>query len=266
MSKFKFVNILDIVFLIIFTFLIVFAWVQFFVKHLVLSLFISLILCGGIVFISRYIKSKKHLKYQLKQKQNEDFIKFKLTIQTMPTQQLISLIKKLIPSSYVPKSIKCDLHFIKNNSKHIFTFCYNEILTENKLLELIKTKKSSNLTVFCASFDKSIKHIASAFKNIKIGIIDLEQLYQIFNYNNILIDNSNIDLTNSKLTIKDILKNSLSRSHAKGYFISGLILLFTSLIVPFKLYYVIFSSTLFVLTILCMFKHKSNHNYSIFEN
>ena len=66
------------------------------------------------------------------------------------------------------------------------------------------------------------------------------------------------------LQIKDILKNSLSRSHAKGYFISGLILLFTSLIIPFKIYYVVFSSVLFILSILCKFKPSPPNTNTLF--
>ncbi len=265
MSKFKLVNILDTIFVCLAVFLIVFAWVQFFVKQFALSLFISLLLAGCIIFIIHLLKSKKRIKYQLKQKQNEDFIKFKLAIQTLPNPRLISYIKKLIPESYNPKTIKGDLVFVQNNTEHLFTFYYASQLTESKLLDLIKTKKTHNLTIFCSSCDKSIVPIAYAFKTIKIGIIDLEQLYEIFANNNILLDTSHIDLTKTKLSFKDILKNSLSRSHAKGYFISGIILLFTSLIIPFKLYYILFSSTLFILTILCLIKPHSKSDCSIFK-
>jgi VIT1/CCC1 family predicted Fe2+/Mn2+ transporter len=90
-------------------------------------------------------------------------------------------------------------------------------------------------------------------------------LYQLFKQNNITINTGHIDLAKAKLSLKDVLKNSLNRSHAKGYFISGLILLFTSLIVPFKLYYIIISSTLFTLSLLCMFKPTTKSSKSLFD-
>lgn len=265
MSKFKLINIIDSIFLIITIFFIVFAWVQFFVRQLFLSCFITLILVCALIFFMRWLKTKQRLAYQLKQTENAEFIKFKLTIQTMPNSQLIRYIKKLIPSAYSPKSLNGDIYFTKNSYTHIFTFCYNQLLDESTILNLIKTKKTTNLTIFCSSFNNSATQIASAFKNIKIGIITIEQLYQIFKQNNIKIDLSNIDLSKAKVSLKGIVKNSLSRSHAKGYFISGLILLLTSLIVPFKIYYVVFSSALFVLSILCKIKPIGKTNPSLFD-
>ena len=50
-----------------------------------------------------------------------------------------------------------------------------------------------------------------------------------------------------------------------GYFISGLILLLTSLIIPYKIYYVVFSSILFLLSLICRLRPKNKINKSIFD-
>ncbi|MBQ3502373.1 MAG: hypothetical protein IJA72_01790, partial [Clostridia bacterium] len=198
MSKFKLINILDTLFIIITLFLIVFAWVQFFLKNFILSLFISLLLSLCIILFIRWLKSKKNLAYQTKQNHNTNFIKFKLAIQTLPNLQLIKLIKKLIPTKYSPKSLKGDITFTKNNIMHTFTFCLNTVLSEPLLLEFIKTKKTDNLTIICLDFDKSLINLAQSFKNIKISLINLEQLYKIFESSNISIDTSHIDLNKNK--------------------------------------------------------------------
>jgi hypothetical protein len=54
---------------------------------------------------------------------------------------------------------------------------------------------------------------------------------------------------NTSSNIKSTLKQVLSRKRSKGYFISSILLLFSCLIVPYNLYYLIFSSILLLLAI-----------------
>jgi len=265
MSKFKFVNIIDVIFLSIITFFIIFAWVQFFLKNFFLSLFISAILAISVMFGIKYIKFRKYSSKQQALASNSNLIRFKLAIQTMPSSKLALIIKKLIPSKYLPKITKSDICFTKDNSIHSFTFFYSTPLNDTKVLDIIKTQKADNITIFCSSFDKDAKLVSSAFKNKKIELINLDQLYEIFNHKNIEIDTNNIDLNKNKITFREILKNSLSHEKSKGYFISGLILLFTSIIIPYRLYYVIFSSVLFLLSLLCQLRTTEHVNHSIFD-
>lgn len=265
MSKFKFVNIIDTIFLSAVTFFIIFAWVQFFVKNIILSLFISTILATVVILAIRWFKSRKYASKQNQLNRSSNLARFKLAIQTMPSVKLTTIIKKLIPSKYTAKTTKGDITFVKDNLTHTFTFYYENQLNDTKLLDIIKSKKASNLTIFCSTFSQDAKLVATAFKNKKIELINLEQLYDICNTHNIEIDTDNIDLNKSKITLKEILKNSLSRNKSKGYFISGLILLFTSLIIPYKIYYVVFSSILFVLSLLCRLRPTTKINHSIFD-
>ena len=265
MSKFKFINIIDTAFLSILTFLIIFAWVQFFAKNLLLSLFVSAILAIAVMLGARWLKSRKYNASQQIIANNANLIKFKLTVQTMPTAKLASMIKRLIPTKYLAKTNKGDIVFTKDTQSFTFTFYYSTPLNEAKVLELIKTKTADNLAIFCSSHDKEAKLVSTAFKNKKIELVDLEQLYQIFNQNNIALNTDHIDLNKSKITLKEILKNSLSRDKSKGYFISGLVLLFTSIIIPYRIYYVVFSSVLFLLSLLCRLKPATKVNHSLFD-
>jgi hypothetical protein len=265
MSKFKFINIVDIIFISIATFLILFAWVQFFVKNLITSLMLSTLLTIAILTIFRWLKIKKYNNLQFDINRKQDLASFRLAVQTMPTNKLATLIKKLLPIEYLAKIEKGDIIFIKDNVKNIFTFHYSSELTETQLLNIIKTKNTPKLTIFCTSYTGEVKLIANAFKNIQVELVDIEELFEIFNKNNIKIDTSHIDLNKPKVTLKQIFKNSISRNKSKPYFISGLILLLTSLIIPYKIYYVIFSSILLILSLVCRFKPTVKTNYSIFH-
>jgi len=147
MSKFKFINIVDTIFLSVATFLIIFAWVQFFIKNILLSLFCSAIIATAVIVGIKWFKSKKYNASMSRAKRNSSLALFKLAIQTMPSTKLNNMIKKLIPSHYLPKSNKGDINFVKDNKVHTFTFYYENILTCEKMLELIKTKSANHLTL-----------------------------------------------------------------------------------------------------------------------
>jgi hypothetical protein len=265
MSKFKFVNVIDTIFISIVIFLIIFAWIQFFVKNLITALILGIFLTLGIIIVIRWFKFKKHIITQKTIDKKYNLETFKLTIQTMPSIKLSNIIKHLLPTKYMAKINKGDITFIKNNTKNIFTFHYSSELTQQALLNIIKTHQAQQLTIFCSNYSQDIKTTASAFKNIKIELVNIEQLFEIFDAYNIKIDTSHINLNNHKITIKDILKNSISRSKSKGYFISGIVLLFTSIIMPYRIYYVVFSSILFALSLICRFKPTPKINHSIFD-
>ena len=265
MSKFKFINLLDNLFIYISIFLISFAWIQFFAKSFILSLLLSAILAITIILLIRFFKNKNNLNHQISLNRQHNFEIFKLAIQTMPTSKLAMTIKKLIPPKYMAKVYKGDIIFSKNNSSHIFTFYYAGNLDEYKLLEIIKTKSQQNITIFCPSHPNELKSIIKAFKHKNINLISLEQLFDLFNDKQIKINTSHIDLSKHKITLKEILKNSISQSKSKGYFISGLVLLFTSIVIPYRIYYVIFSSILFILSLLCRIKPISKSNIDIFN-
>ena len=247
MSKFKIVNIVDLIFIALATLLIIFAWVQFFVKNILLSLFISVILSIAILLVVNYFKSKKQQKKQALFASQTKFLKFKLAIQTMSNVNLIKLVKKLIPSP-ATTTTKGDIRFIKDEVMYLVTFFYCYELTSAKLMDLIKTKNCFHLVVFCSTFSKDAEQISASFKNKHITLISLEQLYSLCDKKGIEVDLSNINLSKSKATISTALKGILSRHNSKGYFISGLVILFTSLLIPYRIYYVIVSSILFVLS------------------
>lgn len=265
MSRFKFINIVDLLFISILIFLIIFAWIQFFLKNIILSIFVSIILALSFIIILRYFALKKNKLNIAKKQYTNDLSRFKLAIQTMSLSNIARIIKKIIPTKYAPHIIKGDIFFTRDNILNLFTFYYDDLLTEPKLLQLIKTKQCEHLTIFCIDHSQEILATSKSFKNKTITLVNLEQLYNIFTSHNIDIDMSNIDISNPKISMRNILKNSISRNKSKGYFISGLILLLTSLIVPFKLYYVIISSVLLTLSLICRFHRTQKTPTSIFD-
>lgn len=265
MSKFRFVNIIDTLFFSVVTFFIIFAWIQFFLKNLFLALFLSAFVSFGLLFIVRWFKNRKHLTLQQRANNSASFKRFKLAIQIASHTQLVNIIKKILPANCTIKSHFGDVVYEKNNVSHIITFLFDNELTESKLLDIIKTKRFKHIIIICSNINTNSQNVAKVFKNKRIDLLSLEQLFDLCNENGITIDTSYINIEKSKITLKEIFKNSLSRNKSKGYFISGLVLLFTSIIIPFKIYYVVFSTILFILSAVCRFKPIALVNKSIFD-
>ena len=61
-----------------------------------------------------------------------------------------------------------------------------------------------------------------------------------------------------KPSVSSLVEYSLNRKRTKGYFFSSLILLFSSFIVRYNIYYVIFSSLLLILSLFSFFNPKFN--------
>ena len=265
MSKFKIVNLVDIVFVSVAIFLIFFAWVQFFLKNILLSLFVSVILSISLMLLLKFIISQKHCSTQTALAKQDNIAKFKLAVQTMSNLKLNQLIKKLIPKECSPSAKNGDIAFTKNGISYLITQFYSSELNDIKLLDIIKTKRCANLIIFCNTISTNIQSVITAFKNKKITIITLDDLYEICEQKNIAVDTSNIELNKPKLTIKKILKNSISRKKSKGYFVSGLVLLFSSIIIPYRIYYVVFSTILIALSLVCRLQPISATSNKIFD-
>jgi len=265
MSKFKVINIVDIVFISVVTFLIFFAWVQFFLKNLLLSLLLSCVLSLCFLTFVRWLSNKKYAYKQSIIDKASNFNRFKLAITTMTNARFLSIIKQLIPEKYPIKTNKNSLTFTKNDSTTLVMFHFKTELNQLTLLDIIKSNRYNNIIVFCYSFDQESKSISQSFKHKNITLINIEQLFDLVNDNNIEINTSNINIANRKSSVKQIFKTLISKNKAKSYFISGLIILFTSIIIPFKIYYVVLSSILFVLSLACKIKPTDKINMSIFE-
>lgn len=258
MSKFKFINILDFIFISIGILLIFFAWINFFIRNIFLSFLFSVFLSAVTIFFVIYFKNRKINKSNLKTNEQLSIAKFKFAIQSSSSAKLVSILKQLVPKNCITKVKLGNIFFTENGKERVFIPFYSQDLNDTLLLNLIKNINISNITIFCSNYTKEAKYISSIFNNKTITLVSLDDLYSLTSQKKIKVDTENIDLTKPKVSIKEILKNSIRKDKAKGYFISGLVLLFTSLIIPYKIYYVIFSSILILLSILCKFKTKTS--------
>ena len=89
------------------------------------------------------------------------------------------------------------------------------------------------------------------FKDKDINFINKSELFAILKNANIQLDDSNINSTVNKIKFKDILQGIFTPNKARGYFLCGLVLIFSSIILPYHVYYVVVGSMLMLFSVIC---------------
>ena len=121
--------------------------------------------------------------------------------------------------------------------------------SQNTSLQLEKLAQDLNREF--ANLQKSYEENAKKFE-----IVSKKELYdEWFLKHSIFPDASFLNTEKMKISFKKILRNFIVRNKSKSYLFCGFILLFSSIILPYHLYYLIFGSLLIIMSILCRFEH-----------
>ena len=118
MSKFKFINLIDKIFVSAGVFLIVFAWINFYIRNLWATFWLSIFFSFAIVFLLYYFLGKKHEKeFASKQEMNEMNTYF-LAFRLMGKTEQLNLLRQMIA-----KQANLTKNEILLNNKKL---CYND--------------------------------------------------------------------------------------------------------------------------------------------
>ena len=90
------------------------------------------------------------------------------------------------------------------------------------------------------------------FINQEIHIITKSTLYdKFFKKYNVFPESDHINKSITKFSFKEIIKSFFSPQKSKGYFFCGFVLIFSSIILPFHIYYLVFGSLLLIFSLIC---------------
>ena len=259
MSRFKFINILDSIFICGSILLIVFALIQFFVGNYFLSLILAIVVSASLIFIFKVIKNKITGKKQLDETEKQETEMYFYNFALLSQNKQLNLIKKLIPASKNP-IIKS--HHIECDGKIILYSSMLKDMDKCSFIELIKnylnTKKE--IVIFAYKYSNDTTNLAHTLDK-SIILLDKNNFYLLCKKYNINFEYK--CKNNQKIKIKDLFINFFNKKHTKGFFFSGLLLIFTSFIIPFKNYYLFFGIILLIFSIIC--KTKKQEKIKEFE-
>ena len=261
MSKFKIVNLFDRIFITVSIFLVIYAWINFFLRNLWTTFLLSLIFTFASVFLLFYILNLRSEKKKTSKAYQNDVEEKFLAFMLMSLNEKLNLMKNIIEKSCECKKVKDSLTYSKNNKTHQLIIATDiEKLNQFQLINLISnSKKNIDIsTILCCEIDTNLN--TKIFKDLEIEFVTKKQLYdEFFLAFNTYPDSSILNTKKEGLNPSKILKNFIIPSKAKSYFLCGLILIFSSIILPYHFYYLIFGSILLILSVLCklqpLFKH-----------
>ena len=251
MSRFKLVNIIDSIFISFTLFLIVFSIIQFIVGDFALTLIFSILVTLSIIFVTRYLKGKKKLKTDLNTKTKLEIENYYLNFSLYSLQKQLKTILEFIPKE---KSAEIKNNHIEYQNTVVIILNSLEEISKDELIYEIKNFLHRKLNIICLgyAFKKEAIELGKSI-NENITFLDKYDFYKLCINNNIKIENK-IKIKQEKIKIKDIALNFFNKKHAKGFFFSGFILIFTSFIIPFRNYYLFFGIILLIFSLICRLK------------
>lgn len=259
---FRFFNIVIRISII---FLICLIWTRYFIDEIWLSILYTALLTISIEFILHFILVKKNSKKKLKLEEEKLAEQISTTF-IFSQKDSINYFYNLSKINYKSKKYSKYILITNKNeeSKTILfpIYSYSPILPQTIIdtLNKIKNQNAEKLIICGYKIDNSTYKFAQKIKEIKIILLDSKDCFlKLIKKYNYFPENLKELKLQEKLKFKEILRLSLSRKHAKGYFITSLILLFSSFIVRLNIYYVIMSSLLLLLALISFFLPQKNY-------
>ncbi|MBR1925228.1 MAG: hypothetical protein IJ837_00025 [Clostridia bacterium] len=246
MYKYKFAKVVDYIFFGLVFFVIFYGWTNFYQKNIVLSFFVAIVCSFFLLIIINFFISKKSEKEKLTQKQKEVILNYSTQLKFSDRKKVLTYFKDISTNSKIKKN-----YILKENCI-IYPYFNTENFTLNDLTRTygeIEAEKINDIYILSSKFDADCYNIAKQIKNKNIQLFDAQKTYNEFIKNNALPENV-VDTKPQKLSFKELLLFMISPKRTKNYLIFGIILLFSSFFVMFKIYYLITGSILLILALL----------------
>ncbi len=253
MSKFKIINLIDKLFVSACVFLIIYAWINFYIRNLWTTFILSIIFSSAILFVIYYLLEKKQEKIGKTKKENEEFNKTILAFRLTPRKQKYELIEKILKKKYVTELKDNTLTYVENDIRHLVIIATHiEKLTGNDIINIVDEYMDYNINCIDIICNEFVGGKTNLLSNVKINIINKKKLYtDFFCESEFFPDTNIINSSVTKLSIQDIAKNLFLPQKSKAYFLCGLVLIFSSIILPYHYYYLIFGSVFLIFSLIC---------------
>lgn len=246
----KFSKISNIIFATFSIFLITFIWLEYYTRSIKKAIFLSPLISIGIILISlpiiKYFRSKKVAKSN--SIKDKDQLKINLMMGNADTiNNYLLKTFSLTPKQKISSNI-----FILEDNNFAFFYFDKEQFEQDTLNTILRNYIPHKITIFCFSHCQLIYP-----NNTEISIITLDKIFsKISSSSDFPI---NIELKNKpKYSLKDIFCIILKKDRASKYLYASIILIFTSLITPYNIYYISFNTLLLLLSIYSRFNTRFN--------
>lgn len=238
-------KLFSIIFKYILYFSIFFLWVYYYNKDLVISCIISILLSILLDLVTCIFIKKKNNNAKLKNNEKKQIELFSKQFLFSTQFQNINYFCNLFNN---PNTKKFKGYFTINNTTFLPYYVKAELCDED-VLYLYKSVniKTKNFVVLCKDISNSAILLSKSIENYNFVILNENDVYLKFLKPLNAIPPKNISFKeNKKLRKMELLQMAFNKKNTKGYFLSGLIILISSIFIRYKIYYISFASLLFI--------------------
>lgn len=254
MQKVSFV--FQIIFKIILIFLITFIWVRYFVRSLLWSVVITSIITLAIDFITRIFSRKKQMASALKKTEREEAENCFLTLSM--DKNALDFFTTLAQKQHTAVKKKDYVLISHESGEKVVLFphlSFSPLSPDDVANIIAKTQsvKPAKIVITCASAQKESFSFAKNFE-CEVLILDQYETYQKLYKPYECKPEIKLKYKKEKgLAFKDLVAYSLNKSRAKGYFISALILIISTMFVRATIYYCVVASILIIFALISLY-------------
>ena len=252
MKVLKISKIFDFLFGVSFLFLICFVWVRYFLQETWVTLLVSSFITFAIVSLfhisQKYISSRKELSTQEIQNAKNISNNFLL----LKKSEILKEFEDKLKVKYTTK-MKSD--YIIINKKVLRPIFSLQTITSKEVLETYTKTKDENfekIIIVCKNASEDAKEIVNYLSNINLIILEQFDAYEnIYKPLNFEVPKMEIEKKEKK-KITDYLYLAFNKSRTKNYLMISVFMLFSSFVLRYNLYYIVFAS---ITTLMGLYSH-----------
>lgn len=266
MNKSSFSFILDFIFFSFLIFFICFIWLRVYIHDNALIIVLSAIITLILSAILSVIYKNKSDKYKLSKKENKEKKEILNKLIFLNCTELNNYISNFF-SEYQLTKHREFLEIKNDNEKSLIFSCFTLNCCDNDfIINTVKKAeklKIKNIMIYASSFSKDSLNFVKNIKEYKVKLIDFNEFYASFiKKENIKPNKEIIYEEKTRYTFKELLSISFNRKKTKGYVFTGLIFLISSVFLRYNLYYIAFTTLMFVFALFSYFNKSFNKKTS----
>ncbi len=246
-----FAKVIDTVALGLGVLILLFCWIRFYTKETTLSFFIALIIAVGAGVVFNLVVRKKESKILSTKEEQGKAQAFLLALLGSTQKEIIDKFYEIfiLKGANVEKrenglKIRYNSSQSEVHNTFIVPIFSMFLVNQNDILSVLKQAREnevSEIRIYAKAFSGEAKSFAKSIKNFQIELIEADKMYAEFAPTSLPIT---LDTSEKKFSRFELIKFALDKRRAKNYLLFGVIILLTSFLVPYKIYYLVMGSVL----------------------
>lgn len=263
--------VFDFLFYSFIVFLITFVWVRLLVHNKILIWTYSIAISLIISIFMLIILKKRIYKFSYSKKERQEKQQILNSLIFASNKEIIFFLNKFFENFEIKNNKE---NFVLTNAqtqqKYIVFFDFSFSQTNiNTLINFVKKARKENIFkiyVFCNEAERNCMNFVKNLKDTKIKIVNFDNFYENFiKKQNIKPNFKEIYAEKSRYSFKELLSIAFNKTKTKQYFLTGLIFLIGSIFLRYNIYYLVFTSLMFIFCLFSCFNKiynkKENDNF-----